>query len=65
MAAAEGNEISSAGTPRKPGSTARAWALMHGGKKWWVLALLVVPAMLGWLVVLATDNVAPFLATPF
>jgi hypothetical protein len=50
---------------REPGLLAEFWEFLAHNKKWWLLPIIAILAVLGGLLFLSTTPVAPFIYTLF
>lgn len=50
---------------REPGLLAEFWEFLAHNKKWWLLPIIAILALLGGLMFLSTTPVAPFIYTLF
>ncbi len=52
-------------TSAEPSLVAEFLEFLRGNKKWWLLPILIVSALLGLLIVLSQTGLAPFIYTLF
>jgi len=61
----QNNEFENAGEESRSGLVAEFWSFLKFNKKWWLLPILLLLAMLGLLAVFGSSAVAPFIYTLF
>jgi hypothetical protein len=59
------NEFEKAGEGQPLSLTAEFWLFITENKKWWLIPILLVFALLGVLILLASTGAAPFIYTIF
>jgi hypothetical protein len=61
MADRKNTDFESMARGKRPGIVAEFWYFLRYNKKWWLIPILVVLLLIGFLVMLSSTAIAPFI----